>query len=73
MIVSIQWFNSMVQFNGDGSGPGTDLVGEYLARLVIDDEFGAFLIGLLDDGVLDLSVDPFVRVRGLHLRSQFSE
>ena len=42
-----------------------DFVGEDLARLFVDGELGAFLVGLLDDRVLDLTVDAFVGVGGL--------
>jgi len=40
-------------------------VGEDLARFFVDGEFGTLLVGLLDDGILDLTVDTFIGVGGL--------
>ena len=43
------------------------LVGEHLAGLLVHRELGPLLVGLLDDGVLHLPVDPLVLVHGVHL------
>lgn len=40
-------------------------VGKDLARFFVDGEFGAFLVGLLDDRVLDLAVDALIGIGGL--------
>lgn len=43
------------------------LVSGHLTGFLIDGELCSLLIGLLDDGVFDLSVDSLVRVSGLNL------
>lgn len=48
-------------------GSAVYFVGENLAGFIVDDEFGAFLVGLLDDRVLDLTVDAFIGISSLNL------
>lgn len=43
-----------------------DFVGENLASFFIDGELGAFLVGLLYDGIFNLAVDSFVSIRSLN-------
>lgn len=43
------------------------LVSQDLTGLLVDGELGAFLIRLLYDRILDLSIDTFILIRGLHL------
>lgn len=43
------------------------LVGQDLTSLFVNGELGALLIGLLDDRILDLSVDTLVLVSSLYL------
>ena len=44
------------------------LVCKYFSGFLVDGELGSFLVGLLNDRVLDLAVYTFVSIGGLHLR-----